>query len=316
MISMYQLQIFLSVVERGSFSAAAEELHLTQPAVSMQVRTLEERYGVKLFSRIGQRIELTEAGRSLLEPARKLLSQAYLLEEHFSAGLGDLRGRLNISYSRNSAVALYFFLKLLAPFRERYTKVQFSFQEMNEETIQSMALEREINFGIITGVTRHRGLDSLVLTKDHVVLAVPIGHKWEGQHIRIADLKGVPFILRSTGSETRRMGELALRSAGMTYSDLQVVAEMDSSEGVALAVENGLGVGLISESVVSRFAIGGSLALARIELSLQEQAGGAALCRELTLVKLASNLDRQPSPAQDRLWEHLRTQLMEEKNQL
>src|SRR5690349_18617459 len=107
MISVYQLQIFLTVVEYKSFSAAAEQLSMSQPAVSQQIRALEEYYKVKLFARYGQRIELTEAGFALLDPARHLVTEAIQLDERFNAGAGELQGRINLLYSRNAAGALY-----------------------------------------------------------------------------------------------------------------------------------------------------------------------------------------------------------------
>jgi DNA-binding transcriptional LysR family regulator len=310
---MYQLQIFLSVVDRGSFSGAAEELHLTQPAVSMQVRALEERYGVKLFSRVGQRIELTEAGRSLLTPARKLLMQAHQVEEHFSAGLGELRGRLTIGYGTNSASTIYLLPQYMGGFRERFDKVQFTLSQMDEELILNQVLERELNMGIVNGRPRQRGLDEMVLLRDSLVLAVPSNHKWAGKTLRLAELKSEPFILRATGSETRRRGELALRAIGLTYADLQVVAEVDTAEAVALLAEQGMGVGFLAGLIARRFCENGRLAIANIHVSQDELRSGAELTRELFIVRLAAQLERQASPAQERFWEFLRIQLSIEK---
>jgi len=305
MISMYQLQIFLSVVEQGSFSSAAEELHLTQPAISMQIRALEERYGVKLFSRIGQRIELTEAGRSLVDPARRLLLQAQTVEEHFSAELGELRGRINIAYSRNCAAVIYNLPRVLASFREKHNRVHFFLQQLDDDDILQRLQEREINFGVISTRPRQKGLELHNYMQDELMVAVPIGHLWTGKRIKVSELKGYPFILRTTGSETRRVGEMILRAAGLTYNDLQIVTELDSAEGVALAAEQGLGCGFITQSIGRRFADNGKLALVGIDLTVEELESGVELLREINIIRVAPNSERQPAPTQERFWEFL-----------
>jgi DNA-binding transcriptional LysR family regulator len=176
---------------------------------------------------------------------------------------------------------------------------------MNEERVISQVLEREVNFGVISGKPRQRGLELITLANDPLVLAVPLGHPWAGKTLRLNELKGASFVLRSTGSETRRLGELALRVAGLTYNDLQVVAEVDSSEAVALAVEQGLGVGFISEIVVTRFLPGGKLATAKLVSTAKDEAHELELEREVNLVRLAPGVERGLSPTQERFWEFL-----------
>src|SRR3954453_7245327 len=120
MVNLYKLQIFVAASELVSFSAAAEEFKLTQPGVRQHIRVLEDTYKVKLFTRNGPRIELTEAGRNLLEVARPLVQQAALLEESFSAGLGEVRGRISLTYTKSTIAGLYLLPGLLQQFHQRH----------------------------------------------------------------------------------------------------------------------------------------------------------------------------------------------------
>ncbi len=302
MISVYQLQIFLSVVDKGSFSAAALELNMSQPAVSQHVRALEEQYKFKLFARYGQRIELTEAGYSLLEPARRLVNEAIQLDERFQAGAGELHGRITLTYSHSAAGALYLLPELLAHFHQKYQGVQFFLQSAPEEETVARLLEREIAFAVLSHIPRQKTLESYLLQRDHIVLALPSGHPWIGTKVALEKLKGEPFVLRRAGSETRRQLELALRAGGLSLSDLQIIAEVDSAEGVALAVEAGLGAGFLVSTIGQKFK---RLGLAQLKLSQREVEAGADLSREIHLARMLPTPDRIPSPAQQRFWEDL-----------
>jgi len=301
-INIYQLQIFLTVVDRGSFSAAAEELNLSQPAVSQHVRTLEEHYKVKLFARYGQRIELTEAGYGLLEPARHLIAEAIQLDERFSAGTGKLQGRITILYSHNAADAIYLLPKLFAGFYQKYPGVQFLLRNVSEEEAITRLLEREVAFAVLTHVPRQKTLESFLLQREQLVLVLPPSHIWAETKVTLPQLKGQRFILRQAGSETRRRLELLLRTGDLSLNDLQLVAEVDSTEAVALLVEAGLGLGLLPNTVAQGFK---QLGIAELSLSEKEIAIGADLKRELYLVRTLPGSERPPLPSQQRFWEDL-----------
>jgi len=302
MINLYQLQIFLAVVEQGSFSAAAIRLNMSQPAVSQQVRAVEDYYKVKLFARYGQKIELTEAAHALLGPARQLLAEAVRLEERFSAGAGELQGRITLAYSRTAPGALYCLPEVLARFHQKYPAVQFFLQANLEDEAIARVLEYEVAFASLSYIPRHKTLENFLLKRDQLNLVLPPGHNWQNSKVSLSQLKGQRVVMRRAGSETRRRVEVALRAAGLSLNDLQLVAEIDSSEGIALAVEAGLGLGFLSDTIARHFR---SLEWAEISLSAKEIAAGADLNREIYLVRHRPNPTHSPSPAQQRFWEDL-----------
>ena len=302
MINLYQLQIFVAVSERGTFSAAAEQFNLTQPGISQHIRSLEETYKVLLFNRNGPRIELTEAGQRLLEAARPLVRQAEHLEENFSAGLGEVRGRVTLVYSRNTTAGLYRLPPLLAEFHQRYTGVRFSLEQTREETALEMLLERAAQFALLSHQPRQKALESFLLHSDKIVIVLPPQHPWNQQTIPVSQLKGQPFLLRPTGSETRRLAEGALRASGLSLNDLNIVAEVDSVDAIILCVQAGLGLSFASETVVRAYADTGRVGYAQIKLSENAKVD---LRREIYLSRLTMAPVAERSPSQDRFWEFI-----------
>ncbi|MBN9389434.1 MAG: LysR family transcriptional regulator [Chloroflexi bacterium] len=308
MVNLYQLMIFVAAGERGSFSAAAEEFKLTQPGVSQHIRGLEDTYKVKLFNRNGPRIELTEAGRRLMEAARPLIAQALLLEEAFNAGLGEVRGRINITYTRSTAAALYILPELLSQFHRRYDAVRFSLTQTGEDTALEKLQDRETHLALLSRPPRQKSIETLLLYSDELVLVLPPTHPWNGTQVSLADLKGQPFLLRASGSETRRRTEIVLRAAGLSPNDLNVVAEIDSPEGIILAAEHGLGLGFASQVIARQFAYNGQVGYAQVRLAGPSSEPGFDLTREIFLGRLvAPGIERPPSL--ERLWDFLRLHL-------
>lgn len=305
MVNLYQLMIFVAAGERGSFSAAAEEYKLTQPGVSQHIRALEDAYKVKLFNRNGPRIELTETGRRLMEAARPLIAQALSLEEAFSADLGEVRGRISITYTRNAAAGLYLLPELLTQFHRRYEAVRFSLAMSGEETALEKLQDRETHLALLSRLPRQKSIETLLLYSDELVLVLPPGHAWHNLPVSLPDLKGQPFLLRATGSETRRRTENVLRGAGLSLNDLNVVAEFDSVEGIILAAQHGLGIGFASQLITRRFAHSGQVGYTQVRLPGFSGEPGFDLTREIYLGRLvAPGLEK--SPSLERLWDFLR----------
>lgn len=297
--------IFVAAGERGSFSAAAEEFKLTQPGVSQHIRGLEDTYKVKLFNRNGPRIELTEAGRRLMEAARPLIAQALLLEEAFNAGLGEVRGRIIITYTRSTAAGLYILPELLTQFHRRYDAVRFSLAQAGEETALEKLQDRETHLALLSRPPRQKSIETLLLYSDELVLVLPPGHPWHATQVSLADLKGQPFLLRASGSETRRRTEIVLRAAGLSPNDLDVVAEIDSVEGIILSAQHGLGIGFASQVVTRQFAHNGQVGYAQVRLAGPSGEQGFDLTREIFLGRLAAP-GIEKSPSLERLWDFLR----------
>lgn len=301
MINLYQLQLFLAVVDRGTFSAAASELHLTQPAISLQVRALEERYGVRLFNRQGQRLELTDAGYALAEPARRLLALAQEVEESFTAAQGTLRGRLNLVYSNPHA--LLTLTTLLSRYHLLAKAVQFSAQLVTEEVALEMLLNFQAHFALLTSMPRHKAAEAFLLSSDELLLALPAGHKWQGQTVELQDLRGQAFVLSSPGTELRRLSDTALRTAGVSLNELEIVGEVDDVQIVTELVAAGLGLTFLTSQTTRKFAPVYNLGTARLNLTESQQQSGLVLARENWLVRNLPAPDRSPSPTQAQFWE-------------
>ena len=300
MISIYHLEIFVAVVDKGSYSAAADALHMTQPAISQQIRALEQQYNAKLFSRAGSHMELTNAGHALLEPARELLRQALKVEDDFTANVGTVRGRIIVGSS--VAPAEYITPLLFQQFKTRYDNVQLTFSALNEDKLVEALLDRTLHVGLVGTRPRQREIQAHMLMSDELQLIAPLshpffaraGHTDPSQPLTVTpdELRKQPFITRETGSSSRRIAESALRSVGLNFHDLDVVGEFSSAEMVQLAVEAGLGISFVSSLVARRFA--GKVGLLRVE--------GLQMSREVYLIRDA---DRNHSPAQHKFWEYV-----------
>lgn len=307
MVNLYQLLIFVTVSDRGSFSAAAEQLSLTQPGVSQHIRALEEAYKVRLFNRNGPHIELTEAGLRLLEVARPLVKQAEHLEETFSAELGEVRGRVSMVYSRNATSVLYLLPPLLAEFHERHRGVRFSLVQARDETVLDMLLDREAHFALLSNPPRQKSLEYILLHSDELAIVLPPGHAWHQSRVELRELKGQPFLLRTGGSETRRQAEILLRGAGLSFSDLKVVAELDSVQAIVQAARAGLGLGFVSGTILQSYASSGQVGCANLHLTERQLAAGLDLKREIFVTRSLAVPTLERAPSQERFWEFLRT---------
>ena len=205
----FRLVVFRAVAEQNSFRKAAEELHLTQPAVSLQIKALEEDLGVQLFDRTGARIALTEAGKVLLgysQQANALFVQA----EHDIAALsGDHAGQLALGAS--STIAQYVLPRLLGEFSREHPRVHPTMISGNTEQIVEALEELKIDLGLIEGPSRSRDVKTEPFLEDELVLIVAAAHEWaELKSIPCSEIAAAPLLMRERGSGTRRVVEMAL----------------------------------------------------------------------------------------------------------
>lgn len=249
----FRLVVFRKVAEQLSFRKAAEELYLTQPAVSLQIKALEEDLSVKLFDRAGTHIRLTDAGEILLgyaEQASSLLVQA----EHDIAALsGNHAGRLALGAS--TTIAQYVLPRFLGEFQRQFPHVHSTLISGNTEEIVAAIERKKIVFGLIEGPARSHAVKTEPFLKDTLVLIASTAHEMaELGSISCTELKTAPILLRERGSGTRRVVELALEKHGIKRNSLNVIMELDSSEAIKSAVEAGLGVGFISRWAIAKDA--------------------------------------------------------------
>jgi DNA-binding transcriptional LysR family regulator len=276
-----QLAAFCAVVDRRSFSQAAERLGVTQPAVSLQVRALEKRLGTQLLDRSGRRVEPTEAGWRLYRGAQKLLALEEQIESEVASTVeGELRGTLVLGASTGPAAIVV--PLLLGEFQRQNPGVHVSLTVSDTHTVVERVASRELELGIVGASRRYRGVRFEPFFSDEVILACPPGHRFAGRTIPLDDLREEPLILMQEGAGVRQIVEDALRRRGIRLRDLDVRLELGLQESVRRAVQAGYGVTFISRTAVESELEAGTLTEARVqgleatrEISLAVAAGRA-----------------------------------------
>jgi len=278
-----QLAAFCAVVERESFSQAAARLGVTQPAVSQQVRALEQRVGKQLLDRSGRRVVPTEAGLRLYRGAQRLLA----LEEQILAGVadeedGELRGRLEIGASTGPGANVVSLL--LCEFQQLNPDVYVALSVQDTRRIVEQVAARELELGVVGAARRQRSVSFETFFRDEVVLVCPPGHRFAGRTITLDDLKQEPLIVMQAGAGVRAVIEEELRAAGLRLRDFDVHLELGLQESVKSAVVAGYGVTFISRTAIEAELAAGTLAVARVD--------GLEPSREIALVR---SVGRAPS---------------------
>lgn len=268
----FRLVVFRRVAEQLSFRKAAEELYLTQPAVSLQVKALEEDLGVQLFDRTGPHIKLTAAGAVLLKYSERASSLLLKAEQDIAALNGDHAGYLALGAS--TTIAQYVLPSLLGDFTREYPRVQTTLISGNTEQIVEAVERQKIDLGLIEGPARSRGVKTEPFLKDELVLIASKAHEWtERTSISCADLCATPILMRERGSGTRRVLEIALERQGVKQSELRIIMELDSTEAIKSAVEAGLGAGFVSHWAIAKdLRLDNSFKIVKVEgLSTQRE---------------------------------------------
>jgi DNA-binding transcriptional LysR family regulator len=271
-----QLAAFCAVVERKSFSEAAERLGVTQPAVSQQIRSLEDRVGQQLLDRSGRRVEPTEAGNRLYRSAQRLLAlERQLLEEVAGEAEGPLRGQLALGASTGPGGTVV--PVLLCEFAEANPDVTIDLTISDTQTIVERVARRELELGVVGATPRNRSVDYEPFFRDEVVLVGPAGHPFAGKTISLEDLRGERLIAMQEGAGVRQVIDDELRGKGMRLRDLDVRLELGLQESVKSAVEAGHGVTFISRTAVERELEAGTLVEAAVK--------GLEPSRDISLVR-------------------------------
>lgn len=245
MLNVTQLRAFVAVVEHGSFSEAARVMGLSQPAVTMQIQALESDLGVTLLERRYRRVEMTEAGRTLLPYARAVLGQLEAAREEIEHLAGSVGGHLRLAAS--TTPGQYVLPKLLGSFLRAHPEAGVSLRIHDTAEVVDAVESGEAHLGM-TGAqiagsrVEHEamGSDSLVL------LCPPDSHLVGTKGLTLADVAEEPFIVRENGSGTRMMFEETLQAGGIEPTELRVVLELGTSEAIVNAIEGGMGVGVVS----------------------------------------------------------------------
>ena len=277
-MDLRHLVTFCAVVDRGSFSSAAEELGISQPAVSAQIRILEERLGQRLLDRNGRRVGLTEAGQVLEAHARRMIALEADLERAMGEVGEHVAGRLQLGSSTGPGEVLL--PGLLGQFRQAHPAVTVSLVVHDTQTICDRVLDGELEFGIVGAARPQRGLEYAPFLRDELVVIVPPGHMLASRvSIGLDELARLPLLMQQRGSGVRAVLEEAFRVAGIRLQDIDVAMELGLQQSVKTAVLNGLGITVMSRLTVAPEVADGRLVALPIE--------GHELARDFSVVRAA-----------------------------
>src|SRR5215211_8310066 len=258
-----QLAAFCAVVERKSFSQAARRLGISQPAVSLQIRSLEERLGRQLLDRSGRRVEPTEAGLRLYRSAQRMLALEEQLYDEVAAESAELQGTLAIGASTGPGAHLV--PLLLCEFQREHPDLHIALAISDTHTVIERVAERELELGVVGARRRHRSLVFEPLVIDEIVLAVPPNHHAAAGEISLDELRAENLIVMQEGAGVRQVVDDELRRAGLRLRGIEAKLELGLQESVKSAVAAGYGVSFISRSAVEGELRAGTLATARVE---------------------------------------------------
>lgn len=253
-----RLQVFHTVARLLSFTKAAEELHMTQPAVTFQVRQLEEQFNTRLFDRTHNRISLTEAGKRVYECAERIFELYAEMDNSVRELTGDISGVLILGAS--TTVAEYMLPALLGDFKEKNPEVTIRLKVANTDGIVSMVENNTIDLGVVEAPVNNKNLMVEKCRMDQLVVIVPPGHDLaKEESISLEKLIQYPFICREEGSGTREVMIEHMNDVGLNTNDLNVAMELGSLEAIKGAVEAGMGVSILSRATISKELKLGSL---------------------------------------------------------
>jgi DNA-binding transcriptional LysR family regulator len=254
-----RLQVFYTVARHLSFTKAAEQLFMTQPAVTFQIKQLEEQFSVRLFERSHGKIALTPAGRLVMEYAGRILGLSEEMETRVAELNGTMSGPLLLGAS--TTIAEFILPRILGEFKVEHPQVHTNLTVGNSEMIESRVADHALDLGLIESPSHLPALATEVCCEDELVLICQPAHRFaKAATVKAQDLAGEPFISREMGSGTREFMDQYLRGCGIAPEDLNVVMELGSPEAIKGVVETGLGVSIVSHATVVKELKLGTLA--------------------------------------------------------
>ncbi len=256
MLDSHRLRVFLIAAETLNFSQAALRLHMTQPSVSQHIQALEQQCGAPLFVRSGRRLALTEAGTVLVPMAEKMISMSMHTLEVMNNLKGEVHGQLIVGCS--TTPGKYILPKLLAKFISRYPQVQASCNVHSRRQSLEMLSQGKVHLALASTHEFDKDCEFFRLYQDRIVLIAPADHPWADKKvIEPEELISGRVILREPSSGTYATLQQGLEQVGLHIEDLNSALTLGNAEAIGMAVQEGLGVGFVSEIVVSRLVHGG-----------------------------------------------------------
>jgi len=246
-----RLQVFHAVARLLSFTKAAEVLHMTQPAVTFQIRQLEEQFDTRLFDRAHNRVSLTEAGHVAFEFAENIFEKYSEMENAIREITGSISGSLTLGAS--TTISEYMLPALLGDFNSQNPEVLLRLRVSNTEGIVSMVENNVIDLGVVEGPVTNKNLLVEICRKDDLVVVVPTDHELTKlKKVSVKELLKYPFICREEGSGTRKVIAEHLRSQGVGKHALKACLELGSPEAVKGAIEAGMGISVLSSVSITK----------------------------------------------------------------
>lgn len=296
MFDIHQLNVFLVAAETLNFTRAGQKLHMTQPSVSQHVQALEAYFSMPLFVRKGRNLELTEAGMALLPLARQAVQLSQRVDETMGSLKGKTYGHLIVGCS--TTPGKYILPRVLARFHQSYPYVRVTCQVSPQADALAALSEGEAHFALFSHYNeKYPHVEALPFLCDPIALVAPTSHVWaEKGEIVPQELLGAGLIMREAGSGTYAAVSEALAGFNISMHDLNILITLGNAEAIALAVQEGIGVGFISQMVVDRLCPD-KVAIIKVR--------GMDICRQIFIGR---NTRRPPTEAQAAFWSFLSSQ--------
>jgi len=259
-----RLQVFYTVAKQLSFTKAAEQLFMTQPAVTFQVKQLEENFNTRLFERSHGKIALTPAGKLVMDYAGKILGLSDEMEKRVAELSGAMGGPLLLGAS--TTIAEFILPQILGEFKARYPQVRAHLTVANSENIVNRVADHSLDLGLIESPTHLPTVHIEVVCEDELVLICAPGYKFAKlKSVTPQQIVGEPYVSREVGSGTRDFADNYLRECKVAPEDLNIVMELGSPEAIKGVVETGLGVSIVSRATVAKVLKLGALVAVPLE---------------------------------------------------
>jgi DNA-binding transcriptional LysR family regulator len=290
MLDAHQLNVFLMAARTLNFTAAARQLHMTQPSVSQHIQVLEQHFGTRLFIRSGRHLRLTDSGKELMSMAQEMVSMSQRIDERMVSLKGEVHGHLVVGYT--ATVGKYVLPLLLSGFMKTHPKVSASCLVTARQVAVQRLCDGDVHLALASATEFCSDIEFVRLLTDPVVLITPKEHPWaEREAIQVEELLDADFIVREDGSGTRSVAEESLARAGISFDQLRTVLTLGNSEAIALAVQEGVGVAFISQMVVSRLVQGRVSQVPLAGLAMQQQ------------ISMGRSVSRPATTAQSAFWD-------------
>jgi DNA-binding transcriptional LysR family regulator len=244
----FRLKVFRVVAEHLSFRKAAEQLFLTQPAVTFQIKALEDDLGVRLFDRGANHVSLTKEGSLLLRYANTIARLVSKAEQELEGNRSEISGELSLGVS--TTIAQYVLPRLIGAFSDEYPRVELSVRSGNTEEVVQSLLGGKVSMGLIEGPARHREVRTEPFMEDELVLIA--SKSFEFDRLKRDQFLRANLLIREQGSGSRRAVETALEKGRFKLKAFRKVMNLDSTEAIKSAVEAGLGMGFVSRWAISK----------------------------------------------------------------